>query len=224
MTFDPAKAFEDFVKSDGDIRFDMYAQDIDAWSFLRETIPGIVVSSAGGAYLFQAEGLLDEYPFYFRSETGTASICIAVPDGSPHLFTGDTLWYGRCGTDGEIFMMTDEDFVRELHKCMADLKVAPFLWEFRGKDKRYHDNNDLEAGWTILDKEESFYGYGATPEEGYAKAAEPFTDERFLAIMSVDAQERLWRDQQVNPSPINEDKRVFPRVNPEFLKFSKNFS
>jgi hypothetical protein len=224
MTFDAKDAFEEFVNSDGEVRFDMYAQDIDAWSFLRELIPGIVVSSAGGAGLFQAEGLLNEYPFYFRSETGTASICIATPDGSPHLFTGDTLWFGRCDTDGDIFFMSDEDFVRELMKCMKDLKVAPFLWEFRGKDVEYHDNHNLEAGWTILDKAKEFYGYGQTAEEGYAKASEPFTDKRFLAIMDIPTQKRLWQEQEVNPNPVNQDKRVFPAVAPEFLKLSRNLS
>lgn len=225
MTFEPSRAaFEDFLKGSSDLHFDLYAQDIEAWSFLRGLIPGIVVNSAGGPGLFQAEGLLDEYPFYFRSETGTASICISTPDGSPHLFTGDTLWVGRCDTDGELFFLSDEDFIRELYKCMTNLEVAPFPWEFRGKDKRWNDPNDLEAGWTILDKDELFYGYGLTASEGYAKAAEPFTSEKFLAFMSIEAQERLWRDQQVDPTPVNEDKRVFPAVKPEFLKLSKNFS
>lgn len=221
MALDIKQAFMDYVNSDGSIPFDLYAQDIEDWKFLQELIPGIVITSAGGVGLFQAEGLIEDYPFYFRSETGSSSICIAEPNGTPHLFTGEVLWYGRCDTDPELFRMNDVEFVRELLKCMKNLEKAPFLWTFMGRKLIFKDRNNLKAGWSTGEELEESHGYGHTAEEGYAKAAEPFTDERYLAIAPLELQQAMWRDKQVSPIPLVGDKRLWPTEKPAFLELSE---
>ena len=71
------------------IQFDLYSQPLEAYSWAAEFIPGLVVASAGGKFPFQAEGLLlNQYPFYYRSEWGTSSIYIGHPDQPvPYLYS-----------------------------------------------------------------------------------------------------------------------------------------
>jgi hypothetical protein len=224
MALDMKKAFMAYLEhrqagGTDELHFDLYAQDIDEWKFLQELIPGIIVTSAGGALPYQAEGFLDDYPFYFRSEWGSSSVNIAKPAGTPFLHTGDVLWTGKCTTTVDGLRLTPQEFVVELFKCMQELKVAPFLWAFKCRKPVFGGGPSWT--YTMSDELDQVEGWGMTPEEGYACTAKPnsYLEEKGF---SAGAQQALWLSRAVDPTPINRDERVWPQELPEFAKLSRH--
>jgi len=186
----------------------MFAQDTTKWSWLQEYIPTIIVNSAGGICPFQADGLLQGLPFYFRERGGSASLRIGEKDGSP--FGEGVIYSASVDSDG---VNSDELFVALMLTLVPMLKPAPFLWRFDAKKINYV-GNDWE--YTVSDTEkEDVLGWGQTAAEGLANASSPSV---YLEShgCTPEMQKQIWLDMEVNPKAKNSDTRVWPEVTPIF--------
>lgn len=196
-----------YLESDGEIEFDLYAQDPDDWAPLVAHIPGLVISSAGGFVPFQAEGLLHGLPFYFRERHDQASLQVGQADGDA--FT-DFLFYAAMDSDDFRGM---EDFPRYLIALVQKLERAPMLWKFPARKLKYEDGK--WNGVSVTEETESQYGWGMTPEEGYA-ATQKFSEFLGGYGWSEERQKAMRDAQQISPVPVNQDDRVWPDPLPEF--------
>lgn len=209
--------FEDFkawLESDGEIEFDMWAQDPAQFELLRELYPAIHVYSAGGLFPFQAEGLIDGHPFYYRSEWGSASLRVGTPDGEKPYLGASIMWSAN--------MDIPEDNEREkfqlyLLQLVTKLRRAPFLYEFEGFKVEWLKDQDWH--WSINRNErETRPSWGYDPQEAYAELFQPsayLLEKGF----SEENQLRMKTACEFNPVPVNVDDRVFPEVDPPFLSF-----
>lgn len=208
------EAFEAYVNSNGSIPFDLYAQNTDHWAWVTEYIPGIVISSAGGSFPFQAEGLIHNMPFYFRSEWGSASLKVGSENGDmPHL--PETALYSAHTEYAE--KTDEEDFVRLLIKLVPQLKKSPYLWRFQAN--KLHMLNDGSWGFTVGERTDEVAGWGFTPEEGYFAAREPKDYSSYptvLTSLTPDIQRAMWKAQNPSRTPKNADPRNYPDIPPVF--------
>lgn len=201
------EAFEAWLNSDGSVKFDLYAQNISEWAFLQEVIPGIVISSAGGWFPFQAEGILQGYPFYFRSEQGSSSLKLGNPDDPESCYLlYNSLYYAKYDMEVKTF----EDFVLCLVKIVPLLQRSPFLWRF--KARKFSGSFQVPV---IEDSWDEVVGWGYTPDEGYFTSGEPSLYLESVGV-SKDAQTALWLAREVSTEPLNEDPRVWSDVDPDF--------
>lgn len=200
------EAFEAFLDSDGEIEFDIYAQNPEDWAALSDLIPGLIVSSAGGVVPFQSEGLLHGHPYYLRSRHGKASLKVGSKDGNAFK---DFLYMATI--DYEAFV-GPERLADMMLKLVPLLEPAHFLWEFEAKKLEFENHE-----WTgrALDETEIKHAWGFTAEEAYAKTQQPviFMSEHGI---SEEKQLAMIKARQINPVPLNQDTRVFPSPAPEF--------
>ncbi len=206
------EAFEAWIESNGEIEFDMYAQELDRWSWLQDFIPTIVISSAGGIAPFQAEGLLQGLPFYYRDRHGYATLSVAGdPDGEkPYL--GEKTYY-QAGIDTEEFQ-GGEHFIKNLMKLVPQLKPTPYPYSFLGKKLNFTKDEGLN--YTVSETEtETWPGWGFTAEEAYAALQEP--NEYLLSRgYSREKLVQMVKDQEFSPIPVSPDPRVYPEILPNF--------
>lgn len=215
-SFDEQKrqAFLDYLyasleSASDDVGFDIYAQDVDDWEWLAKLVPGIVIHSAGGMVPFQAEGLINGYPFYYRERGGVAALKVAEKDAKD-----------AYGTDGILWSASEEvqefragpHWIVSLVNLFDRLEKAPFFYEFAGRKTDYSDPYDVESMYAT-DEPQSYFGWGDSPEEGYAYLMKP--SEYLLSVgWSEETQVRLRKLQQISSIPLNEDKRVYPQETP----------
>ena len=202
------EAFKAYIDSDGEVEFDLHAQDTSEWAWLAELIPGIIISSAGGHTPFEAQGLLHGLPFYYRHEWGYASLQVGQVEGS--VFS-NYLYYATTDYDEKF---GDPDFTTMLMELVPKLEVAPFLWKFPCKKVKFTETEEGQEGYTS-DEDDYRVGWGFTPEEGYARTQEPIP---YLVEkgFTVERQRHMWELHQVQQAPMNEDNRVFPNPVPNF--------
>lgn len=205
------ESFKEWLESDGSIPFDMYAQDPSDWSWLQELIPGFIVSSAGGAVPFQAEGLFQGYPFYYRDRGGVASLRVGELDGDPP-YQGNSILYTASRETPEF--EGSKHFISNLTKLIPLLDRALYLYDFIGKKLIYASTQDWS--YTVSPTEtEVTSSWGMTPEEAYLELMAP---SRYLIEhgASAELQERMCLDRAFNPIPLNVDDRHFPASMPNF--------
>jgi hypothetical protein len=205
-------AFKAFVESDGSIPFDLFAQDVSEWAWLDEFIPGVVVSSAGGMFPFQAEGLIHGYPFYYRHEWGSASLRVGEIDGeTPYL---DSLWSSRVDYDDKI---GEENFPKLLIQLVSLLEKSQFLYKFKGR--RIDFLNDGSWSFTVSDEFEKHDrgAWGHNAVEAFMELRKP--NEYLIEHgCSAEQQDAIWVAHDYDPIPTNRDERKFPEFNPSFIR------
>lgn len=207
------EAFEAYIESDGEIEFDPYAQNPDDWAILREIIPELIISSAGGLMPFQAEGLIEGYPFYYRDKYGSASLSVGATDGERPYLGDTTLWVSHCesvdGAEGKIFSKNIVNLIQSLEK-------SPFPYEFEGYALRFQKDKSWDFA---VDKNEKTrtVGWGHSPEEAYLRIFEPSA---YLekAGCSTARQLEMTRAREFDKTPVVTDERVYPSILPNFLK------
>lgn len=206
------EAFEAWVMSNGEIPFDIYSQDPNEWTWLQDIIPNFIVSSAGGSVPFQAEGLYHGYPFYMRDRHGYAELSLGELDGEAP-YSGSSILYSA-GVETEEFYGS-ENFIRNILALVPKLKRAPFPYQFEGKKLDFSKDNSWTYTVSEL-KKEICWGWGYTPEEGFARLVEP-SEYLITHGASVALQQQMMEAQAFSPIPVNSDERKFPDSDPLFI-------
>lgn len=210
------EAFIAYLESseDDEIEFDLYSQNLDSWLWLQESIPGILISSAGGIAPFEVQGLLHGHPFYYRDRHGYASLSLGEVDGEPP-YLGDKTLYGS-STETEEFGGA-ENFVENLMKLVPKLERTSFPYKFRGRKIIFGEGGIQAGDYHASEDFDDFghVGWGYFPEEAFEKLAEP--SEYLLSQgWTEDIQRRIYELQEFSPEPINTDERKYPEVDPPF--------
>ena len=213
MTLDK-KAFRAWLETDHQIPFDLYAQNPNNWEWASEIIPGLIISSAGGMFPFQAEGLLQGLPFYYREEYGYASIRVGEENGPvPYLDSNYIANIG--GIPGE---SRGEYFIHTISLLVPKLEKAPFYWKFKARKLEFTDDPKNKLGFVVTNEYDYVGAWGFTAEEAYKKTALP--NERLSersSAFSAERQKEMWIAKEVDPTPMNQDNRVFPNPEPHFF-------
>lgn len=200
-------AFKAWIEDEQtDVDFDIWAQSPEDWRDLSDRIPGLIVSSAGGIGLYQAEGLLHGLPFYYREKQGWASLRVGQADGDAF---SDYLYHAGAACSEWV---EEEQFSAMMLQLVPKLQKSPFLWKFSGKKLIDLPNGDVAAS----EEENPFIAsWGFTPEEAYQRLHDA---DDYLTAQGYDeaVQHRWWELQQVNPVPKNYDNRVWPNPEPDF--------
>ena len=201
--------FKEWLESDGSVDFDIHAQNPSEWAWMSELVPTLVVSSAGGMFPFQAEGLIHGLPFYFRQRGESVSLSVGEADGEAF---GESILYSAKLTEEEL--ADKQDFVTMFLKLVPKLAPAKFLWRFEGKKLTYANKFSWEFSVSDTEKED-VYGWGMTPEEGlaFSRLTSAYLVDKGC---SAELQEKMWLAKEINPTPINEDNRVWPEATPNF--------
>lgn len=194
--------------------FNLWAQDPGRWGSLEARVPGLLMESCGGMAPLQAEGYIRGYPFYFRYEECSADISVGKWGAEEYPYgKHQAQWVGFYSIPhAENFMtLTPEQFEEVFVGTLRSLKVAPFLWAFRGKETCYNEETGLFES-TGLDTVYSFLDYSA--EEAYVHFHEltPFLVER----MGEETARSALFAKELHPVPMNSDNRAIPPP-PNFL-------
>lgn len=196
---DAALAFKDV---------DLYAQDPSDWAFLTEFIPGLKVTSAGGACPFQALGTLQGFPFYLRVRGEWASLNLSAPGTDPVGFT--PLYHA--GMEAP-FAFGGQEFCETMLKLVPKLEKSPFRWEFEGFKLHFPNPKSWDA--VRSEEKEINYGWGATPEEGWLATQE--VSEYLLENGCSEEVQRHYNElRNISKTPLNQDTRKFPSWEPVF--------
>lgn len=210
MPSDKKEAFYEWLKTDGSIRFDIFSRNLEDSIPLQEIIPGLVVSSAGGFGLFQAEGLLKGYPFYFRAEQGGASLKVGAADSDFPYLPSDALWISNVQEGYTEYGMTYDEFLYAMVNLVPNLKPSPFLWEF----ETYRVTN-FTTPTVDTSKRDIIRGWGHTSFEGYLSTLvyPAWLEQRGVTI---ETWEKCVELMDINPEPVNIDDRIYPYPLPLF--------
>lgn len=203
--------------SDSGVRFDLWAKPLEAFEWAKEYIPGLIVTSAGGFFPYQAEGYINGYPFYYRSEQGGCSVKIGDPeDGMPYLWD-ESLWLIA---DDEFEGSTHETFIEGMTRLLPRLEKTPYLYKF----PCHHSNFVGENGtwlWEIDETQTSYVqGIGHTIDEAWKQAQEPSS---YLAEHGFELEcqtEYFWAK---NPDPVPFPHKLRNYQSPEPVFHSKPF-
>lgn len=197
----------DFVDGGGDVDdvdFDIRAQHVREWDDLKEVIPSILVSSAGGFLPFEMMGWVCSFPFYIRSEWGRAELRIAASEGD--VFLGPFLWMSATSTpDG----MDRSQLISVISSLFSGLEVAPFLYGFAGRRVEFVDVPGSGDKLPIsTSEEEIYYAWGNTPEEAWEQLQTPSP----YILDNISFWEDIKRLEDIRPDPVVVDDRVIPEA------------
>lgn len=196
----------------------LHATDPGAFRDLSARIPGLLVTSAGGAFPFQSEGTLHGYPYYFRYRHGHAELQVhehgTTPMSSARLYE-TSLAYG----DEHGGTLDRDEFLFLMIAMVPMLCRARWLWEFAGVRVNIHDTDpegeQVNLVFTATDTREVYRAWGYTPEEAWMRLHEPspYLLERGW---SAETQAEMYRLRAIAPTPLNSDTRNFPDPEPTF--------
>lgn len=163
---------------------------------LRSRVPGLIITNAGGAHPFQAEGSWAGHDWYFRYRYDVASLRVGGTNvvGSP-LWSAETSYESGYPADGEALSWTE--FENLFCLLAVSLTKAPFHYLFAPEGSE-QDSGNPQWG-----------GYGNTPEEAYQSLLErvaQFEHEGYITPGLV-----------FDPRPLNIDDRAYPVVPPVFV-------
>lgn len=143
--------------------FDLHAQNIHDWEWLQEAVPTLIVSSAGGMLPFQAEGYLQGFPFYFRSEWGYASLSVSGDYAEKPYLREAAFFTSRIDYSQELVDWNESQwFPFHLLTLIDQLERSPFRYLLK------LDETQEDAGKVIRyakDPEFTHPGYGHSVEE-----------------------------------------------------------
>jgi hypothetical protein len=187
---------------------DLYQQDPSDWEFLTEFVPGLKITSAGGAFPFQALGTLHGLPFYFRARSEWATLHLSAPGTDPVGF--EFLYYASMEVP---FNFGAQEFCETMLKLVPALEKSPFRWQFEGYKLEFPDKNSWNAVRTS--EKEINYGWGVTPEEGWTKTQEI---SKYLLEhgCTKETQIKYLELKDISKIPLNQDTRKFPEYEPVF--------
>lgn len=196
----------------------LHATDPGRWRDLSARVPGLLVTSAGGACPFQSEGTLHGYPYYFRYRSGWVSLELRHPQteehSSEHLYSAG-MEYG----DDLAGWLDRDEFITLLTTLVPQLQRAPYLWEFAGVAVEVEnvaaDGEPVNLRFTHTDTPETYRAWGHTPQAAYERLHEPSP---WLVEhgWSIEAQAEHNRLKAIDPTPLNADTRDFPTLEPVF--------
>lgn len=211
------ESFFDAVDSDtglgqDGIHFDLWAKPLSAFEWAKEYVPGLVVSSAGGFVPYQAEGLINGFPFYYRAEWDYSSINIGHPDEPAPYLWDEALW---TATINDFEGSTHASFIEALTRLLPKLERTPHLYRFPCHAYEFTGPNGSWE-WSI-NKDDTDYvqGIGMTPEEGYQKASEPSA---YLAErgFTPERQREFFVAKEPAKTPLAVKERKYPSPEPVF--------
>lgn len=196
----------------GDIKFDLFARPLHAFEWVQEYVPGLIVYSAGGLVPFQAEGLINGYPFYYRSEWGSCSIKIGRLDDLVPYVPEESYWYAY---DDEFEGVTVESFVEALTRLLPKVKRQQNFYEFEVFATNFVGENGSWVWEINPDEITTVVGWGYTAEEAFIYASQP---DKYLESkgFTVENQREHWFAQKPNPVPVYVTQREWPDVEPVF--------
>lgn len=221
------KAFFALVEDRSDLTntgFDLWAKPTSMFHWAQEYIPGLIVYSAGGFFPYQAEGLINGHPFYYRSEQGSAQVRIGVPNGEvPYLW--DEAHWGASVDDFE--GSAHDTFIQAMTMLLPKLERPGYYYEFECLDYEFTGTTN-SWGWEIHpDGTPRYQGaHGNTAEEAFENVMKPseyFTSNGFAPERQVEFKKALQMDVSRH-KPVT--ARVYPEVEPVFHStpfFAQNF-
>lgn len=206
------KSFLDYLENgDLEIGYDPYAQELGDWDWLEKMVPGLVISSAGGLCPFQAEGLLQGYPFYYRERHGDAELRLAPKDTTGHYLLYESLW---SSTEEVEEFRNGPDWVGTLLRLIEKLEKTPYLYEFPAKKLEFSDPSDHRTAFAT-DEMETVFGWGHSVDEAWNDAQKP--SEYLLSRgWSIDDLKHEWDLRDPSPVPLHLDQRFYPESFPNF--------
>ena len=179
---------------------------------LEARVPELSVVSAQGDSPFQAEGVLQGLPFYFRYRRGVASLALgANPVGEP-LYSAFAAYGSK--NDGTL---KDEEFEELLVALIPHLARAPFRYQFKGRKVLVKGLPDAPMVMAT-DREELYFSWGHTAEEAYEKLT-TVAPHLLSKGYSEPLQQEIFTAQAIDPVPLNRDERDFPETAPSFTVF-----
>jgi hypothetical protein len=95
---------------------------------LTDRVPGLEITSAGGACPFQAEGTLLGMPFYFRYRSAHATLRVGEDLFDKSLYSAGM----EFGDDDLQGWLEEDEFMSLMVTLIGDLERAPIAWEFPG--------------------------------------------------------------------------------------------
>jgi hypothetical protein len=189
----------------------------DKWSELRKHLPTLIVSQSGGAAPYQASGLIQGWEFYFRSRHSRTTLSVGRPDVQTRSVPvrQSPLWSSELPY---VDIYNDEGFAAVLPQMVKTLHRADFLFYFPTRNVNFEvDRWSNIKSITVVDddKTSKICVEGQSPEDAFRKLIEPSA--MFLGPSSYAS----WFDRLLeldpDPEPLNEDVRVFPEEEPEWI-------
>jgi hypothetical protein len=211
------KAFQEWIASDSELRFDMYAQDLADSKPLQELIPSLVVTSAGGICPFQAEGMLFGLSFYYRERGGWASLRLGQKAEDCYL-TAESLFDAGEEVDefrsGAVWLDTLINLIPKLEKTVF-LYSFPYLTFPLGD---FEDLLTVEPG-TDPTQISHYYVRAESAAEAF-RIASTFEEDAWLTEKGCTSEmQRKWFEARVatmSQIPLKSDERVWPDPLPVF--------
>lgn len=210
-------AFMEWLNSNGEVDFDMWARDPKDYEFMKQYVPSLVVASAGGMCPFQAEGLLFGFNFYYRERHGWAELRLA--NAKDECYGGEGVLYSA-GCEVEEFRDSSH-WLPTLLELIPQLSRPPFPYLFLHKELKYTDSNDAFTAY-VDEADEAMTartGWANTPEEAL-EAVKKFEEIAYLTTHGITFEKQKFLHDlmlsTLQEAPANSDERKFPEVEPVF--------
>lgn len=189
-----------------------FSKRLKQFEWISEFVPGFTIASAGGIAPFQAEGLINEMPFYYR-ERGTITLKVNHKNADD-AYGSNILYLADAEDFDERFQRTH--WLSTLFNLVENLQRSPYLYEFPSKFVKFNDSKD--PGSVYADSEERIdlvRAWGNSSQEAYenTKRIDPYLSSRGW---SEDLQQNYWKVRDISPVPLNEDDRIYPEIDPDF--------
>lgn len=201
-----------FFTGESEIEPVLHATDPGTWRDLSARIPGLLVTSAGGACPFQSEGTLHGLAYYFRYRHGQATLAVGGdPIGAP-LYSA-ALTYGD-DYDG---ILDRSQFSDLMARLVPALTRARFQWQFTGFEVEITERPDGTLTFSTTDTAQTYWAWGRTPAEAHARLHEPsaaLTERNPRWTLGI--QREAARARRIDPTPVNTDDRTYPDPEPVF--------
>ena len=203
---------------------------------LESQIVGLTIEYFGGHTPYQSEGTLGEYFYYFRSRNGNTTLRLMLnrhpdPDDPTYNILGEAYWSAEKDSNHETGnnsivanfttdeqftvteITTDEQFAALMLELFQKLERAPFNYEFSGNRVSFRSTDYGTAVPYVTGEDNLYHSSGHSAEEAYAGLFS-FIDDLEKAGIRTENHRKIAKLQNVSPTALNEDSRVFPTTEP----------
>lgn len=189
-----------------------FSKSLEQFEWISGFISGFTVVSAGGICPFQAEGLIDGLPFYYR-ERGTITLKVNHKDAE-NAYGSNVLYFADAEDLDENYQPIH--WLNTLFNLVENLRPGPYLYEFPSKFVKFNDPKD--PGSVFADSEERIdlvRAWGNSAQEAYenTKRIDPYL---LSKGWTEEVQQNYWKIRDISSVPLNEDDRIYPEVAPDF--------